>query len=54
MNDVIGTSRTSGHTSMHNDSANSGKLARRRLIIVVAVVGGLLALLVGFNVFKGS
>ena len=26
---------------------------RRRLIIVVAVVGGLLALLVGFNVFKG-
>jgi membrane fusion protein, multidrug efflux system len=53
VNDVIGTSRTSGHTSMHNDSANAGKLARRRLIIVVAAVGGLLALLVGFNVFKG-
>ena len=28
-------------------------LMRRRLIIVVAVVGGLIALLVGFNVFKG-
>jgi membrane fusion protein, multidrug efflux system len=28
-------------------------LMRRRLIIVVAVVGGLLALLIGFNVFKG-
>src|SRR5215469_3762388 len=38
---------------MRNDSTNPGKLGRRRLIIVVSVVGGLLALLVGFNVFKG-
>jgi membrane fusion protein, multidrug efflux system len=36
-------------------SQNQSKdhLMRGRLIIVVAVVGGLLALLVGFNVFKG-
>lgn len=38
---------------MLDSSTTSGKLARRRLIIVVAVVGGLLALLVGFNLFKG-
>lgn len=38
---------------MNDLATNQGRLRRRRLIIVVAVAGGLLAVLVGFNIFKG-
>ena len=53
MNDVTENStypRTSGLAVTQPAPAN---LMRRRLIVVVSVVGGLLAILIGFNVFKG-
>lgn len=55
MNDLTGNSaspKTAGYTTPGSLTAPA-HLMRRRLIIVVAVVGGLLFLLVGFNVFKG-
>ena len=56
MNDLIGSSANaqgSGHTSLRDGLTTPGNLARRRLIIVVAVVGGLLALLVGWHLLVG-
>ena len=56
MNDLIGSSANaqgSGHTSLRDGLTTRGNLARRRLIIVVAVVGGLLALLVGWHLLVG-
>jgi membrane fusion protein (multidrug efflux system) len=42
-----------GSTSLRDSLRTPGNLARRRLIIVVAVVGGLLALLVGWHLLVG-
>ncbi len=56
MNDLTETSgnpKTSGHTMISGNAMTSGSLARRRLIIVVAVVGGMLALLVGWHLLVG-
>ena len=56
MNDLTETSgnpKTPGYTTLSGKVTPQRNLARRRLIIVVAAVGGLLVLLVGFNVFKG-
>ena len=42
-----------GSTSLRDSLRTPGSLARKRLIIVVAVVGGLLALLVGWHLLVG-
>lgn len=51
MNDLIANSepKTSGYSSARDRLKAPGKLAKRRLIIVVSVVGGVLALLVGWH-----
>jgi membrane fusion protein, multidrug efflux system len=56
VNDLTETSanpKTSGHTMISGNATTVGSLARRRLIVVVAVVGGLLALLVGWHLLVG-
>ena len=56
MNDIYESSantKSPGSTSLRESLRAPGNLARRRLIVVVSVAGGLLALLVGFNLFKG-
>jgi len=56
VNDLIGTSAkpgTSGYKAIREGLTAPGNLMRRRLIIVVAIIGGLLALLVGFHFFVG-
>jgi membrane fusion protein, multidrug efflux system len=45
--------KSPGSTSLRDSLRTPGNLARRRLIIVVAVVGGLLALLVGWHLLVG-
>ncbi len=53
MNDLNSDAGTSGYKAVRDQLQAPGSLARRRLIIVVAVVGGLLALLVGIHLFVG-
>ena len=56
MNDIYENSantKSPGSTSLRDSLRTPGNLARRRLIIVVAVVGGLLALLVGWHLLVG-
>ena len=56
MNDLMASAdnpKTSAYTTISDNIKTPRNLARRRLIIVVAVVGGLLALLVGFHLFVG-
>lgn len=52
MNDTNG-SPAKARSSLRDSLTTPGNLARRRLIIVVAVVGGLLALLVGWHLLVG-
>jgi len=56
VNDIYENSantKSPGSTSLRDSLRTPGNLARRRLIIVVAVVGGLLALLVGWHLLVG-
>jgi len=56
VNDLMASAdnpKTSAYTTISDNIKTPRNLARRRLIIVVAVVGGLLALLVGFHLFVG-
>jgi membrane fusion protein (multidrug efflux system) len=56
VNDLMASAdnpKTSAYTTISDNISTPRNLARRRLIIVVAVVGGLLALLVGFHLFVG-
>jgi membrane fusion protein (multidrug efflux system) len=53
LTETSGNPKTPGYTTLSGNVTPPRNLARRRLIIVVAAVGGLLVLLVGFNVFKG-
>jgi membrane fusion protein, multidrug efflux system len=53
VNDLIGNSKTSGYTTIRDSLTAPRSLMRRRLIIVVAVVGGLLGLLVGWHLLVG-
>lgn len=53
LNESSANTRSQGSTSLRDSLRTPGNLARRRLIIVVAVVGGLLALLVGWHLLVG-
>ena len=52
-NESLAGTNSPGSTSLRDSLRTPGNLARRRLIIVVAVVGGLLALLVGWHLLVG-
>jgi membrane fusion protein, multidrug efflux system len=52
-NENLAGTKSPGSTSLRDSLRTPGNLARRRLIIVVAVVGGLLALLVGWHLLVG-
>lgn len=53
LNESSANTRRQGSTSLRDSLRTPGNLARRRLIIVVAVVGVLLALLVGWHLLVG-
>lgn len=53
LNESSANTRSQGSTSLRDSLRTPGNLARRRLIVVVAVVGGLLALLVGWHLLVG-
>jgi membrane fusion protein, multidrug efflux system len=52
-NESLANTKSPGSTSLRDSLRTPGNLARRRLIIVIAVVGGLLALLVGWHLLVG-